>query len=281
MSSPIRIIGATGRTGVALSRALQARGTPTLAIIRDPAKYIFAGLQGEPSMADLEDSRALAVALEGAETIVSCAHARHTAAIHAAAPPGARLILIGSTRKFSRFPDEHGDGVRAGEAAFLASGRNGVMLHPTMIYGAEGEDNVRRLAALMRRLPVLPLPGGGRNLVQPIHQDDLTACLIAAIDHDWSGPQTLVVAGPEPVAYADFARAIAQAAGLAPPSILSLPAGLLAALSGLTALPFLPRIRPEEIRRLMEDKAFPVDEMRATLGVSPISLAEGLRRTFQ
>ena len=37
-----------------------------------------------------------------------------------------------------------------------------------MIYGAEGEDNVRRLAALLRRLPVVPLPEGGRALVQPI-----------------------------------------------------------------------------------------------------------------
>ncbi len=37
------------------------------------------------------------------------------------------------------------------------------MLHPTMIYGAQGEDNVQRLARLLRRLPVVPLPGGGRR----------------------------------------------------------------------------------------------------------------------
>ena len=91
------------------------------------------------------------------------------------------------------------------------------MLHPTMIYGAQGEDNVRRLAALIRRLPVLPLPGGGRNLVQPIHQDDVTACLIAAINRAWQGPHTAVIAGPEPIAYADFIRAIAHAAGLPRP----------------------------------------------------------------
>ena len=74
------------------------------------------------------------------------------------APPQARFVLLGSTRKFTRWPDDHGNGVLAGEAAFLGSGRPGVMLHPTMIYGAQGEDNVQRLAALLRRLPVLPLP---------------------------------------------------------------------------------------------------------------------------
>ena len=70
-------------------------------------------------------------------------------------------MLLGSTRKFTRWPDAHGDGVLAGEAACVASGRNGVMLHPTMIYGAQGEDNVQRLAALLRRLPALPLPAAG------------------------------------------------------------------------------------------------------------------------
>ena len=79
--------------------------------------------------------------------MVSCAHARHTPAILAAAPELAALVLLGSTRKFTRWPDAHGNGVLAGEAALLASGRSGVMLHPTMIYGAQGEDNVQRLAS--------------------------------------------------------------------------------------------------------------------------------------
>ena len=90
-------------------------------------------------------------ALADATAIVSTVHARHAAAVIAAAPPQARLVFLGSTHKFTRWPDDHGNGVLAGEAAFLASRRHGVMLHPTMIYGAQGEDNVQRLAALLRR----------------------------------------------------------------------------------------------------------------------------------
>ena len=131
-----------------------------------------------------------ATALRDATSVVSTAHARHAAAVIAAAPPDARLIFLGSTRKFTRWPDAHGNGVLAGEAAFLASGRTGVMLHPTMIYGAAGEDNVRRLAALLRRLPVLPLPGGGNALVQPIHQDDVTRAIRAALALRWDGPHS-------------------------------------------------------------------------------------------
>ncbi len=177
-------------------------------------------------VADLADAERLHDALADATHIVSCAHARHAPAVLAAAPADARFVFLGSTRKFTRWPDAHGNGVLAGEAAFLASGRPGVMLHPTMIYGAQGEDNVQRLAALLRRLPIVPLPGGGTALVQPIHQDDVTRAIRAALDHAWSGPHALVIAGPTPLPYADFVRAIAAASGQRAPRIVAVPAGL-------------------------------------------------------
>lgn len=277
----IAVIGASGRSGAALCRALAAAGRTYAPVVRDAERWAATGLPAPPRIAELRDAASLAAALAGADCVVSCAHARWAPAILAAAPPQARCVFMGSTRRFSRWPDAHGDGVRAGEAAFLASGRAGVMLHPTMIYGAEGEDNVQRLAALLRRLPLAPLPGGGRALVQPIHQDDVTRCLLAALDRPWTKPETLVVAGPEPLPYRDFLAAVARAAGLAPPRIVSLPVAPLMALAPLTRLlPLLPRIEPAEIRRLTEDKAFDIAPMRRNLGVEPIPLAEGLRHTF-
>lgn len=274
----IAVIGASGRSGSALCRAL---GRPFRAVVRSAAKWEALGIDAPHAVADLGDQVALRTALAGAEVVISCAHARHAAAVLAAAPEDARFVFMGSTRRYSRWPDDHGDGVRAGEAAFLASGRAGAMLHPTMIYGAQGEDNVQRLAALMRRLPVLPLPGGGRNLVQPIHQDDVTASLIAAAALTAPDAQVVTIAGPEPLAYRDFCAAVARAAGLAPRPVLPLPAGLLMALSPLArALPFLPRIGAEEIRRLAEDKDFDIRPMREILGIRPRPLAEGLRLTF-
>jgi uncharacterized protein YbjT (DUF2867 family) len=277
----IAVIGASGRSGSALCRALLAEGMGFIPVVRDAARWRATGLPGEPRLADLGDATALRAALEGAEAVVSCAHARHAPAILAAAQEAGRFVLLGSTRRFSRWPDDHGNGVRAGEAAFLASGRRGVMLHPTMIYGAEGEDNVQRLAALLRRLPVAPLPGAGRALVQPIHQDDLTACILAALRRDWPAAETLVVAGPEAMAYRDFLAAVARAAGLRPPPVVPLPGRLLMALAPLTRiLPVLPTIGAAEIRRLLEDKAFDVAPMRERLGVTGRSLERGLGQTF-
>jgi nucleoside-diphosphate-sugar epimerase len=278
---PVHVIGASGRSGAALCRALLADNIPFVPLSRSSAKWAASGIAASVRVADLTNPSALATALADAERVVSCAHARHTGAVLAAAPPDARFVFLGSTRKFTRWPDSHGQGVLAGEAAWLASGRRGVMLHPTMIYGAEGEDNVQRLARLLRYLPVLPLPDGGRALVQPIHQNDVTRAIRAALEIAWDRPETLVIAGSEPRSYAAFVRTVARAAGLSPPRVIALPASPLIALAGLTrVLPLLPTVRPTEVRRLLEDKAFDIAPMRARLGFNPISLAEGLAFTF-
>ncbi len=281
MTDPVHVIGATGRSGLALCRSLLAEGVPVVAIVRNSKKWAAAGLRGGVRRADLRDQAALRDALADATRVVSCAHARHTPGILAVAPELAALVLLGSTRKFTRWPDAHGNGVLAGEAALLASGRSGVMLHPTMIYGAQGEDNVQRLAKLLRRLPVMPLPGGGRFLVQPIHQSDVTRCISSALARRWDGPDSLVIAGPEPVRYTDFVRAVATAAGLRKPLILPFPAAPLIFAARLTRrVTALPPVQPEEIRRLVEDKAFDIGPMRALLAVDPIPLAKGLALTF-
>ena len=275
----IAVIGASGRLGALVCRALADAGKAYRPVLRDPGSWRALGLPATPAVADLQDAAAMAEALAGSSRIVCCAHAHWTSAVLAAAPAGASVVLMGSMRRFSRWPDEGGDGVRAGEAAFLASGRAGVMLHSTMIYGAAAEDNVQRLANLLRRLKFAPLPDGGRALVQPIHIDDVTRCILAALHRRWDGPRTMVIAGPRPMPYRDFLGAVARAAQLRPPFVLSVPALLLRGLAALTPmLPMLPTVRPDEIRRLTENKDGDIAPMLELLGVQPIELEEGLAR---
>src|ERR1700734_730430 len=99
MSEPrIHVIGASGRSGAALALALGPRIVP---VVRDASKWSSLGFDVAPRVADLIDPPSMIQALRNATHVVSCAHARHTAQVIAAAPENARLVLLGSTRKFT------------------------------------------------------------------------------------------------------------------------------------------------------------------------------------
>ncbi|WP_206057947.1 NAD(P)H-binding protein [Novacetimonas pomaceti] len=280
MQGPVHVIGASGRSGRALCMALHQHGIAFVPLVRDLDRWRATGLPGQARRIELTSTDGtLAAALRDARRIVSTAHARHVAAIVAAAPPEASLVCLGSTRIFTRWPDAHGRDVARGQQALLSSGRNGVMLHPTMIYGAQGENNIQRLLGLIRRLPVLPLPSGGRALVQPIFQGDVTRAIMAALAREWRGGHTLVIAGGQAVPYRALAALVARHAGLRPRPVINVPAPLLMGLGRLMPpLPGLPRVTPAEIRRLGEDKAFDIAPMRAALGFTPLTPDEGLGR---
>jgi uncharacterized protein YbjT (DUF2867 family) len=279
MSPPVAVLGAAGRSGRVICRALAAAGIPVRALVRRAGSKA-ALPRGVEEVVVAPDPAAQALACAGARSVVSCAPAEASAALLAALPkPLPHLVLLGSTRRYSRFPNARGQAVLALERAFAASGAAGVLLYPTMIYGAEGENNVRRIAALAR-LGVLPLPGGGRSLIQPVHTEDVARAVAAAVLRRAVAEAPVVLAGPRPVAYADFVRAVAQAAGR---RVLILPVPLLAAraIAGLASLlPRLPRVGQDEVLRLAEDKDFDIGPARRLLGFDPMPLEDGLALTF-
>jgi nucleoside-diphosphate-sugar epimerase len=282
----VAVFGATGKTGKHLVPALLEAGHDVLALGRDPARLAALDARATTAEADLLRPAGLAEILADCETVVSLAHARFAEVILAALPPGCRrVILTGSVRRFTTLPDPAADAVRRAESAFAESGRPGVMLHPSMIYGTAEERNVNRildrLEAWPRGLPlVVPLPDGGRHLVQPVYYEDVVAAFVAAVDRPEATGAPIVLAGPEPMRYADMVRACAAAYGrtaLVPP----LPTAVLVGTARLTAaLGLTPPFSPAEIRRAAEDKSFDVAAMKTRLGVTPRPFAEGLERVM-
>lgn len=277
---PVTLVGATGKLGLQVAKRLLARDIPVIPVVRRPER-LPAELQPLARRFDLEQPESLRPALQDAQLVVSCVHGRYGVELLKALPRDVkRVVLLGSTRIYTRFPDPNVAALQATVDALAQSGLPGVMLHPTMIYGAAAENNLQRIAAYIRKFGVIPLPGGGKALLQPIHVEDVAACVDAALYRAEAPGAPIVVAGPEPISYRDLVLAVGDAIGRRP-MILPVPGAVLEAAAGATGLlSFLPRIRRDEVRRLAEDKAFPIDDMIARLGVRPMPLAEGLRRTF-
>lgn len=275
----VTVIGATGKLGRRLVARLLARGASVIAVARSAEKLAALPIPGR--VADCYDAAALRVALADAQMVVSCAYAATAPAVIDALPAGVeRVVLTGSTRRFTRFHDSVATNLIASESMLASSGHPGVLLYPTMICGEDGKDNVQRIAAYIRRFGVVPLPQDGRALVQPVYVGDLAACLEAALFRpDAIGPP-IVVGGRDIVSYRELVEAVARAIGHRV-RIVSVPAAALMAVAPVTRLlPGFPTIGIPEVRRLLEDKSFDISDMRCRLGVEPIGLEAMLTRTF-
>ena len=275
----IVLFGATGRLGRLLVHALGSQGHRVLSIGRN-AK-ILSQLPAERLVLDLREENRSMKDIRSGDIVINAAHARYTSAIIKLCPPGIeKLIVIGSTRYLTRIPDVKAEEVRAAANDLQSCDLPWVLLHPTMIYGAAGENNVQRMAALIARFHIVPLPGGGRSLIQPIHVDDVVEAVRRAAARSEVQNTAIHLGGPEAVPYWKFLHAIAEASG-SWVRVPGLPLLLLRIAARITAVvPGVPTIKDAEVVRLCEDKAVDVSEMKDVLGLTPRTLKQGLAETF-
>ena len=192
----------------------------------------------------------------------------------------ARLVALGSTRVFTRFPDQKCKNLNAMKQAISTQNIPTTILHPTMIYGSEGLNNIERIVKVARLSPLIPLPASGNALIQPVHVNDVVACIIACLEKTDTIGQTLIVAGRSPITYRELVETCIEFTG-SRCRVVSLPYFMLSIIGILTKIiPGIPSISQNEIRRLLEDKAFDVVKLEQLLGIRPLSVREGLRQVL-
>ena len=110
-----------------------------------------------------------------------------------------------------------------------------------------------------------------------MHAADVADAVLAAAERPAAAGHTYDVAGPEPLTFTDLlqtaARAVASRTRFVPVPV----SPIIAAARGYELLSRNPRIRAEQVRRLAEDKAFPIHDAIRDLGYAPRPFAEGIR----
>lgn len=276
--------GGSGFLGSRVVPLLVGAGYEVSALARSAAAAATLDGLGATALAgDLDDPASVdaAFAASGAQALVNLASLGfgHAPTIVAAAEEAGlqRAVFVSTTAIFTTL-DARSRAVRqAAEDVVRASALDWTILRPTMIYGAPGDRNMARLLRLLRKAPVVPLPGGGRGLQQPVHVDDLAQAVVAALTAAAAIGQGYELAGPEPLALRDVVRQSAAAVGRAP-RVVSLPlAPAVAAVRLYERVSGRPRLRAEQIERLAEDKAFDIAAARRDLGFDPRPFAAGIR----
>lgn len=290
------VTGGSGFLGGYVLAEAARRGHPCVALVRSPAAARTVAAHGAvPLAGDLNDQPALADAFANAGcdallNLASLGFGHAPAIVSAATGAGLdRAIFVSTTAVTTALPARSKAVRVAAEQGIRSSGLKWTILRPTMIYGAPGDRNLCRLLAVLARadrvpvlggLPVplvLPVPGGGRRLQQPVHVADAAHAVLTAVERQESTGRTYVVAGPEPLTFAELLRAAAAAVGhrvhLVPVPL----APAIALTRGYERLSRKPRIRAEQWERLAEDKAFPIDAAARDLAYAPRTFGDGIR----
>ncbi|PYM42211.1 MAG: hypothetical protein DME12_08480 [Candidatus Rokuibacteriota bacterium] len=164
----------------------------------------------------------------------------------------------------------------AAEEVVRACGLPWTIFRPSVIYG-RGDGFVSPLARLVRRLPVVPLVGGGR--LQPVAVEQVAQAVTRALALPAAVKQTYEVGGPDVVTLGELVDLIGRALGRRRVLKLYVPAAVArVATRVLQAVPYFP-LTPDHLRMLEEDNVvcdpapFP-----GAFGLAPLPLATGLRR---
>ncbi len=101
----------------------------------------------------------------------------------------------------------------AAERDLLDHAPGWAVLRPTMIYGHLGGDALAGLMQRAARWPVLPIPGTGKALQQPVHIDDLAGLVLALVSGTWPATGTLPVGGAQVLSRAGLIEKVCAAIG--------------------------------------------------------------------
>ena len=282
------VTGGSGFLGGYVLREAARRGHETVALARSMAAARTAAERGaQPIPGDLDDTGRLHEAFAAArcDALLNLASLGfgHGPAIVAAAEEACigRAVFVSTTAVTTALAPATKSVRLAAERQIRSSGLQWTILRPTMIYGAPGDRNLSRLLALLRRTPLLPVPGGGRHLQQPVHVEDVADAILTAAERPATAGMTYDVAGPEPLSFADLLRTSARAVGSRTRFIPVPLTPLVRFADSYERFSHHPRIRAEQLLRLAEDKAFVIDDATRDLRFAPRQFADGIRAEAQ
>lgn len=283
----ILITGGTGFVGRHLIARLHQQGKQVRALARSPHDVPGA----EPVQADITDTAAVGQAARGCQAVIHLVgilrerrgtsfrrvHVEGTRSVieacrEAEVPRLLHMSALGARPNArSRY---HGTKWRA-EELVRESGLETTIFRPSVIFGGGGSF-LPQIRSLVRRAPIVPIPGGGMSLIQPIWVEDVVSCFVGALGRPETVGRTYELGGPETYGFEQLIDLVAESEGVELVK-LHLPIPLLR-----PAVAVLSRVIPrfpltsDQLTMLLEDNACDITEMRETFGVEPRSVRDHL-----
>jgi uncharacterized protein YbjT (DUF2867 family) len=278
----VLLTGASGFIGRAVADALLRRGHAVTRVLRHPSAGAAGDLQAD--FAQVPGREWWRPRLAGVDVVVNTVgiireqrgqsfRALHTEApielFHACAAAGvAAVVQVSALGADASARSHYHLSKKAADDVLRMLPLRAAIVQPSLVHGAGGTSAA--LFGKMAVAPLLPLPAGGRMLVQPVHVDDVVEGIVTLVENPPPGVETFAFAGARPLALRDYLAELRAALGEPGPlHVLPVPAPLFrmgAALAGHMPGGLLDR---ETADMLLAGNATQANALPALLGHPP------------
>lgn len=201
MTGTMFITGAAGLVGTALLKRLRPSGTRLKLLLRTSGLKVPKTALDQVIWGNIDDPSSYGAKLKGVDTVIHLAATTGKAApkefqhinvdgtaelLEASKKAGVKNFLyVGSIA--SGYADTryyaYAESKRQAEKLVAESGLRYAILRPTLILGHE--SSIWKTLTKIATLPIVPLFGGGKVMVQPVDVEDVARALATIVERDW------------------------------------------------------------------------------------------------
>lgn len=144
------------------------------------------------------------------------------------------------------------------------------VVRPSVVYGDDGASS--RFFRGLATLPAIGLPGQGDQALQPIHVDDLCACILRLLEQP--GNQVVELGGPRALSYRELLAAYRRALGCGQALWLPIPTTVMGFSAQLAEWLRSPVLSRDTLGMLMRGNATDCGDAERLLGRPPRDVAQ-------
>ena len=157
----------------------------------------------------------------------------------------------------------------------VAIHNNHLILRPTVIYGKKNTSDIGFLIALIKRIPIVPIVGNGKQLIQPVSVDDVVKCIDSGLLHNISGIH--LIAGQNSLKYREIIKVISMALGKNT-MVIRMPFAIGYIIAKFLALLKLRFLQKSQIDNLKINRVYSMDETEKIFRLKFSDPKEGIYR---
>ena len=292
----VLLTGANGFIGRYLLTALRDAGHEVIAAVRRPVEITRAFPRVQTIAIDLNRDVTPEIwrqRVAGIDAVINCAgilqsrSAQSISAIHHAGPTALfdacaaarvrRVIQISAISADPAARTDYAVTKRAADDHLAALDIDWVVLRPSLVYASGSYGGTSLFRALAAFPFVIPVPGEGRQLFQPIHIDDLAATVLRILAEPSIGRITIDPVGPEPLMLRDIVMALRRWLGLLTARVLPIPRAVVRLAARIGDLLGGP-LNTTALHQMEYGNTGSVERFTALTGLRPRSFAAALER---